>query len=148
MIINKTVEISCSAERLWQYLTELEKMQEWNVCLLKSEEISDGELRNGYKSKILMEEGKKTVWYENEILEFNAPNFLKIALSGGSLGKNPMIVTYSMVSNGESVKVDYINEWKPAGLFLKLFQSQIRKKMDKNSAKDLEMLKNKAEKKN
>jgi len=146
MILKKEIEIKCTAEKFWLYVTELEKMQEWNVCLLESENISSGKLQKGFKSKILMQEGKKSVWYDNEILEFNPHSLLKTSLKGGNLGKSEMIITYEIVPLADGIKVSYENDWEPKGLFMKLFSKKIYSSMDKNATKDLQKIKNEAEK--
>jgi len=146
MIIKKEIEINCTAEQFWSYIIELEKMQEWNVCLLESKNVSSGNLKEGFKSKILMKEGEKSVWYENEILDYNPHSLLRTSLKGGNLGKSQMFVTYKIDPQKDGVKVSYENEWEPKGLFMKLFAKKIFSTMDKNATKDLQAIKNRAEK--
>lgn len=146
MIIKKEIQIKCTAEQFWAYIIELKKMQEWNVCLLESENISSGNLREGFKSKILMQEGKKSVWYENEILEYNPHSLLKTSLKGGNLGKSEMIIQYKIVPLAEGIKVSYNNSWEPKGFFMKIFSKKIFSSMEKSATKDLQEIKSKAEK--
>lgn len=122
-------------------------MKEWNISLLESENISTGDLKSRFKSRILMKEGKKSVWYENEIIEYNPYSHLRIVLKGGNLGKKPLFVTYDIVSVESGIKVNYERNWETNGFFMKLFSKQIIKAMDKNATNDLQELKNKLENK-
>ena len=145
MKLNKTITINCTAEELWDWLVTFEKNQQWNECLLEVKKISDGEVKEGFKSRILMQEGKKKVWYDEEILEYSPHDRLKIALKGGNLGKSPMIVDYQIIPNNANVKINFTSSWMPKGLILKLFHKAITKASDKNAEQELQSLKKQIE---
>ena len=145
MHIVKSIEINCSKEELWAWLTEFEKLQKWNSTILKEEHISSGEVGPGYVTRVLIKEGKSENWYENEILKYDTPSYLQISLKGANLGKGPMYIDYKISEKENSVKLDYENNWKPVGLMLWLFHPIINKMASKNTDKALAALKECAE---
>ncbi len=145
MNFSNAISISCNPEELWAWLTEPEKIRSWNPEILEQETISAGEVGPGFRSRVLMKEGKKSVWYEEEILEFKPSTTLKMKLSGGSLGKGPMIMTYRLSDEGDKTKLSYANTWEPKGVILKLLHGIITKVAKKNVEGSLNKLKTEIE---
>lgn len=127
MEINKSVTIECEAQELWRWLTEFDKMKKWNKSVIKEEHVSSGEVREGFTTKLLIKEGKKEVWYENQVLNYNPCQYLRISLKGGGLGKNPMNVSYELIRKNNTTALNYKCTWKPAGFILTLFHPLIKK---------------------
>jgi len=146
MEIEKTLQINCTEHELWPWLTEFDKIQKWNTSILKEVLISKGEIKKGFLSKILIKEGKKDIWYENEILEYQPIHYLKISLKGSSLGKSPMIVEYRTSLQNNQLVLFYKTKWKPVGVLLKLLHPFIKKMSIKNIETTLSELKRLVEK--
>lgn len=141
MLIQRTIFINASNKVVWDWLTEFEKLSTWNPTLLKEELISNGEPRAGFKSRILIREGKKEIWYDNEILEYRPYSLLRVSLEGGHLGKSPMTVDHALYEEGQGVRLEYESNWKPMGFMLKLLYPLISIMANKNATKCLEDLK-------
>lgn len=146
MEIQKSIIIDCKKEKLWIWLTEFEKLKIWNKNIVEEQHISNGEVKKGYKTKVLIKEGKGENWYNNEILEYERNNLLRIALSGATLGKNDMTVEYLIKKKGEYAELFIKSHWKPSGLILKLFYPIIKIKATKNTEEVLLELKQQIEK--
>lgn len=141
MNFEKNTTINNTPQKVWEHLTEFKKMQKWNDCLLENHNISSGEIKKGFRSKTLMKEGKKAVWYEDELIKFEPCTLLVFKLEGKSLGKKPMVVSYNLSESGKGVKVSQKIEWSPSGLLLKLFHGTIEKMSKKKVEDDLNKLK-------
>ena len=146
MEINKTITLNCTKEVLWTWLTEFEKLKQWNDTILEEKQISTGATSKGHLSQVLIKEGNQKNWYQNEILEYQPPHLLKIALSGGNLGKNPMFVSYNISETTSQVKLNYNSQWKPSGIILRLLYPLIKMQATKNTEKVLTTLKTQIEK--
>jgi len=146
MNISKSIRINCTKEELWLWLTELEKLKKWNPKIITEEQISTGNPQKGFKSKVLIQEGKKEIWYDNEIIEYQPDELLIITLSGGYLGKYPMTVTYEIDGNDNQLELKYNSKWKPSGILLRLFYPLIKIKATQNTVELLNELKEQIEK--
>jgi len=146
MNITKSIKVNCTKEELWPWLIEFEKIQKWNTTILKEELISTGKTEKGLTSKILIREGKRDIWYNNEILEYEPGKLLSIKLSGGSLGKHPMVVDYEIHEKEDQLEVVLKSHWKPSGIMLYLFYPLIKIKSVKNTEEVLKALKQQIEK--
>ncbi len=135
MVINKRVKINCLPGELWNWLVEFDKLKKWNSSLLEEQLISTGESRVGFKSRILIAEGKKKVWYDHVLLNYEPPTFLSISLSGGSLGKSPMTVDYQIHREGDTSLLTYKSSWRARGLILNILQPFIKIAANKNAEK-------------
>jgi len=145
MKITKTILIDCNRNVLWSWLTEFEKLQKWNSTIVKEEAISTGEPQKGHKSKVLIREGKREIWYDNEIIEYQPGNLLRIALSGGTLGKHPMLVNYQINEIEDQIELTLNSYWKPSGILLHLLYPFIKIKATKNTVEVLQSLKHQIE---
>jgi len=146
MEIEKMVQIKCKENELWQWLTEFDKIQKWNKSIQQEVLISKGEIKKGFLSKILIKEGKKDIWYESEILEYQPLKYLKISLKGGNLGKSPMIIEYRISLHNSKLILLYKTKWKAVGFLLQLFSPLIKKMSIKNIETTLSELKRQIEK--
>jgi len=146
MKIRKSIQIACTTEEIWSWLTEFEKLKTWNKTIIKEEAITQGEEKAGHKSKVLIREGKKEIWYDNKIMEYRPFELLRIALSGGTLGKHPMIVDYIISKKNNQVELTLESNWKPSGFMLKLFYPLIKMKATQNTVEVLNELKKQIQK--
>lgn len=145
MYILKSIQIDCKKEELWSWLTEFEKLKKWNKTIIKEEHITQDEVKIDYKTKVLIREGNRETWYNNEIMAYRPYELLRIALSGGTLGTNPMIVEYVITKKNNQLKLTLESKWKPSGFMLKLFYPLIKIKATKNTLEVLQELKNQIE---
>lgn len=113
----------------------------WNDSVLEAKKISSGEIRNGFKSKVLIQEGKKSEWYDEEIIEYSPFDKLAFQLKGKSLGKLPMMIVYKLAEVDGGVKISLDIEWLPSGFMLKLLHRIIEIMANKNVDADLNKLK-------
>lgn len=141
MNFSRTINIQKTPEKIWDSLVQFEKICKWNSCVLETKKISTGKMREWFQSRSLIKEGKKSVWYEEEILIFTPYTRLKIKLSGDGLGKDPMFLEYELNETSGKTEVIQTIEWKPSGFFFKLFHGIIEKMSIKDTEKVLHSLK-------
>ena len=98
MNTQRTIEINAPAEVLWELQTDIEKMKLWTPEIVSSEPMSPGPIRVGLRSRTKIKEGSRIVDYEGEITACDEFKHLEVVLEGGSLGKNPMRVSYRLES--------------------------------------------------
>lgn len=146
MKIRKLVQIDCSKEELWSWLTEFEKIKKWNSTIVKQEQVSQGETKEGFKTKVLIKEGRTSHWYNNEIMTYRPNEILQLVLSGGNLGKNPMFVEYLIKEKNNKIELSLSSQWRPSGFILKLLYPLIKIKAAKNTEEVLQELKKQIEK--
>ncbi|MHA7058362.1 hypothetical protein ACWGOQ_0014155 [Aquimarina sp. M1] len=103
------------------------------------------EIRSGFISKVLINEGGKEIWYENEIKDYNPSKYLSVILKGGNLGKSPMLVKYELIEKTGVVRLEYTCSWEPKEIFLKIIHPIIKKTANKNAEKVLSELKKQIE---
>lgn len=141
MQFERTITIRSSPEIVWDHLTDFKKAKSWNDCLIENKQISEGNIGKGFISKTLIKEGKKNVWYEEEIVDFIPFKKIKLKLSGKNLGKNPMFTTYHLKKIEKEIVLTQSLEWNPSGILLKLLHRLIEKMSIKNVEGDLRKLK-------
>ncbi len=141
MLIKKTIKIDCNREQLWVWLTDFEKIKAWNKDILEEELAPVDEVTEGFKSRILIKEGKQKNWYNNEILTFQKGVHLSTSLTGGNLGKSPMVVDYHIKELENGIELSYQSSWKPIGFFLNFLYPVIRVMANKNADSCLRNLK-------
>lgn len=145
MRIQRSIEVRCSQEHMWFLLTDPEQLKRWNTDIVREERDSD-EIGVGSRSRVLIREGAKEVWYENEILVYDEPSALTLQLRGGNLGDGPMSVAYTNRPIGpDAVEVTFTSEWAAVGLLLKLLSPIISMAARGNAQRAMERLKAVAE---
>lgn len=145
MKIIQTIDIALSPKKLWPLLTLFEEIQKWTPSLIEEEILSTGTPGPGFQTKLKILEGGQFSYYDSEILTYAPHQDLSIQLSGGNLGKNPMIVTYQMTATDFGTRLTYTSTWQPAGIGLKLLSPIITKVSKKNAAQQMANLKTVAE---
>ena len=146
MEITKKISLPCSSTVVWQWITEFDKIQKWNPTVLQEEILSSGQPGPGFKSKILLKEGKKELWYDSEITDYTPEKSLHMVLRGGNLGSAPMYLDYEIKEEMGKTELTYYNRWQPKGLMMKLLHPMIKKMADKNAGEVMRLLKNHIEK--
>ena len=143
MKITKSDTFFCSAEELWTWLNDFGKVKQWNKTILDEKHISSGNIRVGFTTNILINEELSETWYTSEILRYDPSTFLSFSLSGGKLGKNPMIVEYRLIPEKNNTVLNYSCRWAPHGFMLKMADpviSRIARKNIENAFAELSKL--------
>ena len=143
IVHNQTLNVS--QDRLWTLLTELEELQKWSPSIISDTPISDGEPGPGFKTKMLIREGKSEVKYESELLEYTPQSRIVMQLRGGNLGKGPMTLTYDLTPDGDQTHLRYRSEWPPVGIMMKLMHPLIVKMSRRNVTEQMDSLRKVAE---
>lgn len=140
MHIEQTRRIEASKEEIWTFLTDFERMKSWMPDLVDEVPITAGPTRVGSTSRIRMKEGGKVVEYESEIRAYEPSSRLEVELRGGSLGKNPMCLTYRSSSVTGSTELAYTAAWQPHGFILRLLHPLIAVMSRRNTRAALDKL--------
>ena len=119
MDIQNCIVIGAPPQNIWPLVTELDQIKRWNQSIVSSEAVSTGAVQEGFRSRLVLREGSREVEYDEEILVFKSPSTVEVQMSGGSLGKNPMVVRYDLRSDGDKTNLDQRCTWAPNGLMLR-----------------------------
>ena len=145
MDLQQNIRIGAPKTEIWPLLTELDEIKRWNNSIIKSVPVSSETVGAGFRSKLLLKEGNREVEYDEEIVTFDAPNAVEIRMSGGSLGKNPMMVRYDLVEQDEATLLKQSCTWLPSGLLLRLMAVLFSKSSEKTLEENLRKIKELAE---
>ncbi len=141
MEIKKSAQLNCSAEELWSWLNNFEKVKQWNKSILDEKHLSEGTVRKGFLTKVLIDEETSKTWYNSEIIVYEPSSKLSFLLSGGNVGKNAMRVEYSLREMDGQTILSYKCTWHPKKLALKILAPVIKKVATKNIENALSTLK-------
>ena len=145
MDIRNRIVIDAPPQNIWPLVTELDQIKRWNQSIVSSKAVSAGLVQEGFRSRLVLKEGSREVEYEEEILVFKSPSTVEVQMSGGSLGKNPMIVRYDLRSEGDRTHLEQRCTWAPSGLMLRLMAGMIAKSSAKVLDENLVQIKSVAE---
>ncbi len=120
MNISRTIELPASPAHVWTLLTEPEQIQRWIKELVSDEPITPPPVGVGTRTRMTIREGKRLVQYETELLAFAPHRELVVEMRGGSLGREPMRVSYHLTDLGGSTRLVYRTTWRPRGFLLHL----------------------------
>ncbi len=126
MKLTHTVAIDSSQETLWPLLTESEEIQRWNRDIVSDEPLTPGPPQVGARARLKIREGSRVADYESEITAIEPQRLLELELRGGSLGANPMYLSYCLTPAGRKTTLYYTVNWKPKGLMLRLMTPLLR----------------------
>ncbi len=121
MRVRKSISIAATPETCWQVLTTREHQKRWLPEVV--DHIPDDPTKKdgvGATSTLKIQEGKRVVDYRETILGWEPGRVLAIRLSGGSLGKMTMDVTYRFVPEANGTRLDYEADMEMKGLFILL----------------------------
>lgn len=145
MDITLTREIAVPPLHLWAWLTEPDRIREWNPSVIKDEPETDGLPGPGFVSQMTIKEGRGFNTYRSEILSFVPCEFLEMSLSGGNLGAEPMVLSYAIAARGEASVLTYRTQWAPKGVMLVLLYPLIVWMSRRNVSEQIDVLKRVAE---
>lgn len=110
-----SIEIDRPADAVWPVITEVEQIKRWMPDLVSDVATDEGPIRVGSTSRMSMREGSKVVVYGSVITRYEPGRRLALEISGGSLGRNPMLLDYVLTPAGTRTRVDFTEEWTPSG---------------------------------
>lgn len=117
MEILKTITIGASCTAIWDLITKSESIAKWSAYYKDDRPVSSGEPRVGFRSKSVVQAGRRTVEFESEITAYQPASHLGFTLSGKWLGKMPLNVNYWLDGNGSTTILRYKSSWHATGFF-------------------------------
>jgi carbon monoxide dehydrogenase subunit G len=121
MRMRKSVIVAATPDICWEVLTTREHQKRWLPEVV--DHIPDDPAKKdgvGATSTLKIQEGKRVVDYRETILAWEPGRVLAIRLSGGSLGKMTMDVTYRFTPEANGTRLDSEADMEMRGLFILL----------------------------
>jgi carbon monoxide dehydrogenase subunit G len=145
MKVPYAMEVDCTPEVLWTYLTDPSKQKQWMKGLESVEREGDGPLAPGSSAKMLIKEGGKIAEYRSTISECEYPRHLALAVTGKTFGDCPMNLDYRLTDLAGRTRLDYLCSFEPKKFFMKLFMGLLAPFMRKQLISFMGTLKQLAE---
>jgi uncharacterized protein YndB with AHSA1/START domain len=120
MNIERTVELAAPPARIWTLLTQPDQVARWITELVSDEPTTPPPVGVGTKTRMKIREGSRVVEYTTELRAFTPPRELELEMRGGSLGAEPMRVSYQLTDLGGTTRLVYRSSWRPRGILLYL----------------------------
>ena len=146
--IHNEITINAGVEKIWNILTDLERLDKYDPTVKKSTLISKEKTDIGAKRKVEMIDSKN--WFEEKITVFQPNEALTYELTACSFPVHKLKHNYSFEKVGGQVKVKQVMEYTVKfGLLGKLLDTLIiRKQSDRGIKKFFGGLKSYAEQNN
>ena len=121
MKIETSIEIERSPEDVWPWVTETEKMKQWQKGLLEVTPLNDVE-GVGARARLKIKEGHRVCEYEDEVTVWEPPERLAVRLWGGPLPEGmEMEISYELEDLGGRTRIHTSCGCEVKGFFMKLF---------------------------
>lgn len=145
-ILQNEITIDANIDKLWDMLTDLELLDQYDPTVKKSTLVSSEKTGIGATRKVLMLDGKN--WFDEKVTVFRPNEALTYQLTDCSFPIKGLKHSYSFEKIGNQTKVKQVMEYTVKfGLFGKLLDAiMIRKQSDGGIKKFLAGLKSYAEK--
>ena len=137
--IELTVEIACPPEKVFEALTDLEHLPDWQSSAVSSK--PDGPLAVGTRIREQRSMMGREVDNELEVTVYDPPR--RFALEGRS-GPVPLSIDHELVEDGGKTVVRVHGQAKPGALF-KLAEPMIQRTAEQELRADFERLKGRLE---
>lgn len=118
MNLERTIDLAAPPARIWKLLTDPDQVKRWITELVSDEPITPPPVGVGTITRMKIREGSRIVEYTTELFAFEPERELVLEMRGGSLGKVPMRVSYSLTDLGGSTRLVYRSSWRPSGILL------------------------------
>src|SRR5688572_7133956 len=118
MLLERTVDLAAPPARIWALLTDPEQVARWITEIVSDEPVTPPPVGVGTTTRMKMREGSRVVEYATEILAYTPERELEIEMRGGSLGAEPMRVSYRLSELGAATRLVYRSTWRPRGILL------------------------------
>ena len=125
MNIKRRIEIGKTPADLWPWLTETERIQRWNTDVVSDEPTTPGPAAVGMRTHMKVREGSRVVDYETVLTVYDPEKAVALEMRGGSLGANPMLVSYLLRPVGQGSELIFTSAWQPQGILLRLMSPLI-----------------------
>src|SRR5688572_8502573 len=100
MHLERTIDITGSPDRVWALLTEPDQVSRWITELVSDDPTTPPPIGVGTATRMKIREGSRIVDYETEILAYRPSSELALVMRGGSLGREPMRISYLLTDLG------------------------------------------------
>jgi len=81
MILDNSITIDASTERIWPFISDPRNIMKWNPKVISVDDVTLGRLRIGFQYRITYEMGQKRLDFDAEIVASEEPRYFKIKYS-------------------------------------------------------------------
>ena len=120
MNIERIVDLAASPATVWRCMTDPDQVARWITELVSDEPTTPPPTGVGTRTRMTIREGSRIVEYATEILAYVPRRELVLEMRGGSLGAEPMRVSYRLTDLDGSTRLTYRASWRPRGFLLHL----------------------------
>lgn len=108
MKIVHAIDVACSPEALWPWLTEPDRLKQWMKGLEAIEPEGSDIARVGARARLRIREGRRVSVYDEVITAYDPPRALAVDITGGPLkDRMTLRVRYALTRTGAGVHLDY-----------------------------------------
>lgn len=118
MLIERTVDLAAPPDRIWTLVTDPTQVAKWITELVSDEPTTPPPYGVGTTTRMKIREGARVIEYTTEILTFTPCTELALEMRGGSLGREPMRISYVLSDLGGTTRLLYRCTWRPRGILL------------------------------
>jgi carbon monoxide dehydrogenase subunit G len=120
MRVQKTIQIACTPDQLWPYLTEPALIQRWVEDLVDDTPDDPAKTTGvGVASTMRLREGGKVRSYRSVMTAWDAPRHLALRLTGGSFAEGmAMDIDYRVTPEGAGCRLDQVVVMPLKGVFV------------------------------
>ena len=137
MIITRSITIARPAADVWEYLTDPEKVEQWQVSAVEIRKESEGPMNVGSKLTDVRKFLGRRMELEMEVTEFEPERRFAIRAASGPF---PFESRQTLSAADGSTTVDVTLEGNPGGFF-KLAAPLVQHRAERQLETDLETLK-------
>ena len=139
--LQNEIKINAPMEKIWDALTNIELLEEYDPTVKKSTAITAQKSGIGAKRKVMMLDGKN--WFEESVIFFKPMETLAYQLTACSFPIENLKHTYSFEKIDNQIKVKQVMEYQiKFGFFGKILDSlMVRKQSDSGIKKFMAGLK-------
>lgn len=142
--ITASIEIDAPPEKVFDYLSQLDKHHEWQTSIKSIEVLTPGETRVGSQAREVREAGGRDQTITYEMTEVERPH--TAAFKGVDGPVRPFgRVTLTPLDGGSRTRYDFEFDFETVGLTGKMFGGIARRQAQKEIPEDLGRLKGKLE---
>ncbi len=143
--LENRIVINAPMNKIWEALTEVDRLDEYDPTVLKSTRLTDRSSGKGAKRKVDMKDGKN--WFEEECVEFEKDQKLVYKLSACSFPVHELRHSYYFNSVGDQIEVMQKMQYQMKyGIFGKLMGAMMKSQWNKGINQFLGGLKGYSEK--
>ncbi|MHC4974769.1 MAG: SRPBCC family protein [Planctomycetota bacterium] len=107
--------IDCSAEHLWSFFEDLEKLKLWVPGFVELHLTSPPPHSQGSTYVMIVREGRRTVEYHGTNLVWEPERRIKEQTRGGRLGPGLLVADHRFTDLGGSTRLDYEHHYVVGG---------------------------------